>query len=415
MSSKEEVSTNQHGLKVAFLCPDAFSVWRFYGGLLKRLKALGCRVHIICAHGEEVALFLNEGFVHEPLMLNRFVNPLADIRTLLELYRLFRTERFDVVHSVTLKLNTYGAIAARTAGIRRFVGTVEGLGFSYIEAAGIGRRILSRMMDALNSVAFRLSEKVWFVNDTDLQELSERGVIRPGKGVYIKSHGINTDDFSMDALDPSKLAALRKEFGVERDTTLLLMVAARAVWSKGILEFVEAARAVQLRRPKVKFLLVAPVDEGSPDTVDAAYVRSHQAPGFQWCETFRNDVTEIMGICDVFVLPSYYREGIPTVLLEAMALGKPIITTDNVGCRDVVEDGVNGHMVPVKDAEALATAMARLVDDPAQRVEFGQAGREMALREFNESIVLARVLDELYGFDQVARKESEYSASQATP
>jgi len=98
MSSKEEVSTNQHGLKVAFLCPDAFSVWRFYGGLLKRLKALGCRVHIICAHGEEVALFLNEGFVHEPLMLNRFVNPLADIRTLLELYRLFRTERFDVVH-----------------------------------------------------------------------------------------------------------------------------------------------------------------------------------------------------------------------------------------------------------------------------------------------------------------------------
>jgi N,N'-diacetylbacillosaminyl-diphospho-undecaprenol alpha-1,3-N-acetylgalactosaminyltransferase len=168
---------------------------------------------------------------------------------------------------------------------------------------------------------------------------------------------------------------------------------ARAYWSKGVGEFVMAAQMLSGRSNLV--CLLAGAAENGPDAVPPAYLDAHRSTVFRWLG-FRQDVRELIALADIVVLPSYYPEGVPKSLLEAMAMGKPIITTDNRGCREVVEDGKNGFMIPIKDAKALAEAISRLLDDRQMQVVFGAYSRTKASREFDETIVAEQVLTRLY-------------------
>jgi glycosyltransferase involved in cell wall biosynthesis len=169
------------------------------------------------------------------------------------------------------------------------------------------------------------------------------------------------------------------------------MVVARQCWSKGVREFAESAARVSQQLKTARFLLVGPPDPKSPEAVPDEFLQQQLGPAFQWI-TFSSHIREILHRSDIVVLPSYYREGVPIVLLEALAMGKPIITTDNVGCRETVEDGVNGLLVPVKDVAALTSAIATLAKDRDLRDRFGRQSRIIAERDFDQRAVIRGVL-----------------------
>jgi glycosyltransferase involved in cell wall biosynthesis len=177
----------------------------------------------------------------------------------------------------------------------------------------------------------------------------------------------------------------------DRSRPVVVTLVARLLWDKGIREFIEAAKILKQKYPQTLFLLVGPIDTGNPAAVSGEYLQqAHEGDLIKYLGE-RRDVPEIMYISDVVTLPSY-REGIPRVLLEAMCMEKPIVTTNSVGCKEVVEEGKNGFLVPIKDHVALASAIEKLVNNEELRVKMGKYGREKALREFDERIIVNRTL-----------------------
>jgi N,N'-diacetylbacillosaminyl-diphospho-undecaprenol alpha-1,3-N-acetylgalactosaminyltransferase len=187
------------------------------------------------------------------------------------------------------------------------------------------------------------------------------------------------------------------ELGIT-DSTVMFSCIAKMNSSKGVIVFKEAARMLSSRYPEAMFLLVGPLEEDNPQAVPAKSISVDDIPRFRWIG-FREDIKEIISLSRAVVLPSFYREGVPRVLLEALAMARPVITTDNVGCKETVEHERNGFMVPVRNIGALAGAMERLIIDKDLAERFGEYSRKKAIEEFDEEIVADRVLKELYGYN----------------
>jgi N,N'-diacetylbacillosaminyl-diphospho-undecaprenol alpha-1,3-N-acetylgalactosaminyltransferase len=387
--------------KVGVICPDAFTALQYQRRLLVALKGRGFDVCVISPsiQMEDVHGLQAVGITHIPIQFERFIAPGADLRYLVRLYSILRAQRFEYVHSFNLKCHIYSSFAAWLARVPHIFGTIEGLGFSYTDASGLRRSLLVRLIDLLNTIACRLDEKVWFVNSDDLEQLVSHGIIARDKAVLIRSVGVDVSEYSTHSIDASKLNRLKSDLAYEEGSLVVSMVVARAQWSKGVREFVEAADRLARMHPQVRCVLLAPLDDSGPQAVPADYLLAAEQANthFRWLSALRRDVRELLALSDVVTLPSYYREGVPKILLEAMSMGKPVVTTDNVGCRDVVEDGKTGLLVAVKDSTALAEALGKLVEDADARTRLGQCAREKVVREFADSSVVNRVMAELYG------------------
>jgi len=383
-------------MKIALIYPDAFSIWHFHQDLLRALKEKGHDVYTISTIGEHVKYIEGLGVVHIPVRMNRFMNPMKDIRFMLELYRIFRKYRFDIVHNFTIKPNIYGAVAAKLAGINRIIGTAEGLGFMYADEPGLKIRMMRPLVNALYRLGCRLTHRFWFVNPDDLDLFVTQKIISREKVFLAISAGVSLKEYFPGVIDEAKTARLKKEWNLSDGTKVIAMIVARVIWSKGVREFLEASELLRNRYPSVKFFLIGPVETDSPESVQEAFLREKERTGnFKWLG-FRKDIKEIYAMSDLVVLPSYYREGVPNVLLEAMALGKAIITTNYVGCKEVVEDGRNGYLVPVRNSRALADAMEILINDDEKRKAFGQYSRTKVENEFDKKMIIGRIMKELY-------------------
>jgi N,N'-diacetylbacillosaminyl-diphospho-undecaprenol alpha-1,3-N-acetylgalactosaminyltransferase len=388
-------------VKVAIICPDAFTAWQFHRPWLLALRDRGFQVSVISApvHSGDVQSLRDAGITHIPITFARFISPLADLRFIATLFSILRKGHFTYVHSLNLKCFIYGSLVAFAVRTPRILGAIEGLGFAYTDPVGLRGHLLTRVMDLLSRLACQVADRVWFVNSEDLEAFVARRLIAPEKAVLIRSVGVDISDFSDTSIDPDRLGAVRTELRLGSSAPMVTMVAARAVWSKGVREFVDACEQLMSRYSQAHFVLLAPLEPDSLQAVPAEYLVSAERrnPNFHWLSTFRRDVREILALSDVFTLPSYYREGVPKVLLEAMAMGKAIVTTDNVGCREVIEDGETGILVPVRDSGALANALDRLLAEPATRTRYGARARERVTQEFADSVVTQRVLGDLYG------------------
>lgn len=314
-----------------------------------------------------------------PLPVDRKgINPCADVKLFWALYRWYRRERPDVVHHFTIKPVIYGSLAARLARVPRIVNTVTGLGFVFT-----GEKItwLRRLVEGLYRLSLACAHFTFFLNRDDLGTFLARRLIKPRKAGLLAGEGVDCKFFVPPSITnpPS-----------EKPLTFLMV--ARLLRDKGVYEFVEAARRVKLDFPKLQFQLLGGRDERNPTVVPQIDLDRWQAEGIiTWVgEVF--DVRPVVAGADVVVLPSYYREGIPRSLLEAAAMGKPLITTDAVGCREVVDEEVSGFLVPVKDAKALAQAMIRMIQNPEMRERMGKASREKVEREFDEWMVIEKIL-----------------------
>lgn len=393
-------------MRLAMVVNDDFSAWHFRKGLIAAVVARGDDVTVVSPDGPYVAKLVALGAKHVSLPVCRFVSPLRDLRYCIALYRVFRRIQPDIVHNITVKPNTYGTIAAYLAGVPRIVMLVSGLGYAFHEEPGLHKAVVRSVVTRLYRTACHLAACVWFQNPDDLRLFVRLGLVPPEKGVVILGSGVNISEFSPDAVSESAIHDLRKELAVRVDQRIVLMMVARAAWSKGVREFVEAGEQLAARGYRTAFVLVGPLDPGSPDEVPKDYLVHKRSDSFRWMD-FRNDVRELLACADIVALPSYYREGVPRTLLEAAAMAKPLVTTDNVGCREVVDHEKNGFLVPIRDSASLAAAVARLLDSSELRQAFGTASRARAEREFDERLVISRVFREVYGITQSCGPETQ--------
>ena len=379
--------------KIALVSNTDYSMYYFRLGLIRALLAKRYDVHIVCPDGKYVQEFEKEGVKCHRLYVDRKgTNPFNELRTIWQLLRIFKKERFDLVHTFTIKPNIYGSIAAKFAGVPAIMNSVTGLGYVFIER-GVKRNILRTLVVYLHRFAFRFSKKVVFLNNDDFGVFERCKIVDTRKGTVIKSEGVDTDKFSTANVSHDKLNTLSRELAIDKESRrILVTLISRILWDKGVREFIEAANILKPKYPNSLFLLVGPIDTGNPAPVSKDYLEQAERSGLIKYLGERREVPEILYISDVVTLPSYYREGIPRVLLEAMCMEKPIVTTDWVGCKEVVEEGKNGFLVPVKDHIALASAIEKLINNEELRIKMGRYGREKVLKEFDEKIIVSHLM-----------------------
>ncbi len=375
---------------IAIVYNDDFYLHRFKGGLLRALSESGHTVYAIAPAGESVEAIENDGakFIDWSLV-RRGANPIRELQSLLALRSIYKRIRPDLVHHFTAKPRVYGAFAARLAGVPVVVASVNGLGYVYT-GRSLKSSVVRPITTLLNRLAFGISEAVLFQNHDDSRFFEETGMVSSKKIKYVPGgSGVDTAFFSPDAVDAAGSSALRGTLSIPVDAPVVVMIG-RILTHKGVCEYVESARVVAGDRG-AQFLLVGPADPGNPASIPQETLVEWGKKGYIRYLGERSDIRELMAMADVVVLPSY-REGFPRVLLEAAAMGKPMVTTDTPGCRDVVDDGKNGLLVPVGDAGALASAVVKLLASPELRAQMGEAARGKALDEFDERRVTRDII-----------------------
>lgn len=335
--------------------------------------------------------FAGRRFGYQWYPLARGVSPGMDILSISHLAGFFRQARPAIVHAFDTKPCVLARIAARLAGVPIIVGTLPGLGSLYAGNTP-ALRAMRALYQPLQRLACRMSDMTIFQNPDDAKQFVDSGLVRRECTHIIAGSGVRTDIFSRDAVEEGAVGALRGELGLGPDEMLITMVS-RLLRTKGVLEFAVAAETVQARYPRTRFLLVGPLDHGSIDCLTPAEVALLQERVI-WTGP-RHDIPAVLAASDVFVLPSSYREGIPRALLEAASMGLPIVTTRSPGCDQVVADGENGLLIPVRDSTALQKAILRLVEDPGLRRRFAEESRRRAVERFDLRVI-ARHTRDLY-------------------
>lgn len=392
-------------MKIAIVCPIDLSIVAFCGALIEFLQDGNkntvyavCDVHGVrgeSTHGYYTKIMKSWGVSHLPIKYYQFLSLTKDTTYIFSLYKILRKEKFDMVINIATKANVYGSIVAKLIGTKRIVCSVWGLGITFVDSGKLKNRLLKAFIVWLYRVAFRLSDRVWFTNEYDYNWFICRGIVKPPK-VFLTKNYVNTDDYSPNSVSQEEILNLKKEFRLNEKDKVVVMVA-RMSWAKGVKEFVEAAAILRDKYPMVKFILIGPRDDGSPDSVPESYLKKNEKyDNFIWTG-FRTNVKAFYAMSDLTVLPTYYREGgFPRGLTEAMSMGKPIITTDSVHCRATVEDGKNGYHVPIKDSQALANAIEKTISDDDKRGAFGRYSRFKAVNELDERKIVSHVVKEMF-------------------
>ncbi|MDR3449213.1 MAG: glycosyltransferase family 4 protein [Alphaproteobacteria bacterium] len=301
-------------------------------------------------------------------------NPFKEIAVIGQVYRAYRAIKPDIVHHVAMKPVLYGTIAALLAGVPAIVNAPVGMGYIFSSYALRAQILRVPLKVGLWILLNPRRSKVIFENEDDLNRLTLKSYVAAKDAVLIRGAGI----------DLGKYAVKPEPQGVP-----VVILVARMLRDKGVVEFVEAARMLRARGVKARFLLV-----GAPDALNHAAISEDMLRGWhregvvEWLGQ-RREIPELLQASAIACLPSY-REGLPKSLLEALSCGRPVVTTDVEGCRETVTDGLNGFVVPAKNAQALADALQKLIDNPALRQQMGHEGRRRAETEFSQQ----RIIDE---------------------
>lgn len=353
------------------------SLLAFRGPLLRAMVARGHRV-IACASGAATTVrnrLADLGVRYVDVAFQRTgLSALHDLATIRALIELMRVERPDMVLAYTIKPVVYGGLAARVTGVPAFFAMIEGVGYAFASRdrlawlAGLIARPLYR-------VSLGGAKRVFFLNPDNLALFTRLGLLRsPRQAALLDGIGIDLDQYQ-----PAPLP--------DRPSFLLI---ARLLTSKGVVEYAAAARLVKAKYPEAKFRIVGWIDD-HPEAVRAADMQQWIAEGSIEYLGRLDDVRPAIAACSVYVLPSYH-EGLPRTVLEAMAMGRAIITTDAPGCRETVVPGQNGQLVPVRDVPSLAAAMEGYLQDLTQIAQAGAASRRMAVQKYDVHAINAKIL-----------------------
>lgn len=343
--------------------------------LLTQLKADG---HSIILSGYEKGF--NEkceqlGYKLEYIEFNRAgINFIKDIKLFLDYRKIMKLTRPDIVHSYTIKPNIYGTIAARSLGIREIYPTINGLGYAFTNNTRKSR-ILRFIICLLYKISFFCAKKIIFQNEDDMKELVCRHVVRQDKCVVVDGSGVNLSKYPYS----------------DKFTENSFLMASRLLITKGVRDYIKAAEIVKRKYGYVHFYLAGSLDP-NPDGIKKEELDKYIEEGIIDYLGKVDNMVEVLTNCSVFVLPSYYREGIPHVLLEAMSIGRTLITTDSPGCKETV-NGKNGFLVRKQDPEDLARKMIWAIENRYMLNEMGKESNLYAKRRFDVKIINKKILE----------------------
>lgn len=370
-------------MRIFILASLPSSLSNFRGALIESLLAAGHDVYTgapgLLEDSATCAWLRARGVRYNDVPLSRTgLSVTGDLRALMALRRMMREIGPDLVLAYTIKPVIWGMIAAWLARVPRRVALITGLGYAFVGEARGKRAMIRWLVSKLYSIALRRTSLVFFQNPDDRDDFRRWGILPARtRAILVKGSGVDTTAFA--------------EAPIPERPPLRFLLIARLLRDKGVQEYVNAARIIRMTHPEAECHLVGPIDT-NPDAIRETEVRAWQDAGYMIWHGAQSDVRPSIVASHVYVLPSY-REGTPRSVLEAMSMGRPIITTDAPGCRETVEDGVNGFLVPVRDAEALADAMRKFIEAPELISQMGAQSRRIAEEKYDVRKVNAKMME----------------------
>lgn len=364
-------------MKIILAANTDWYLFNFRLSLARRLRSFGVDVVLVSPRGKFVSEILKDGFRWIEWNIGRKTTmPLGEFSAVRKLTLIYQREKPDLVHHFTIKPVLYGSLAARLANVPALVNSVTGLGYVFLNQSQKGS-VLRKVVLPLYRLAFgHANLAVIFENTSDQQQFISMGLISEEKTNLVQGVGVDVDRFQ----------PLPELGGIP-----IVLFPARMLLDKGLDTLIEAARILK-HTHVVQFVLAGEPDAGNPATVDVKTLRAWQDAGLAEWWGFQSQMETVYVQAAIVTLPSL-GEGLPTALIEAAACGRAIVATDVPGCREVVEDGVNGLLVPPGDPQALAQALARLLDDASMRKQMGAAGRQRVLAQFADHIIIQQIVD----------------------
>lgn len=368
-------------MKVMILSNQTRSMLNFWSVLIREIKALGHEVVACAPPGDEESDRALEAMgvavIHYPLD-RKGLNPIRDAQSLLALRSIFLERKPDLLFATTIKPVIYGCIAAGLARVPKIYATITGLGYAF-EADTLFKKGINLLSSFLYRQALSRVNGIFFQNRDDVKVFEKAGILSPASKIFMaRGTGVDIERFATAPIPP---------------TPVKFLMIGRLLEAKGLNEYARAAAILQKRWPDAEFQLL-----GQPETgvgsVPLSRIKAWQMEGFIDYLGECRDVRPYIAQSHVIVLPSW-REGTPTAIMEAMSMGRPCVVSDAPGCREVVKEDVNGFLVPVRDAEALALAMEKFLLEPGLIVQMGAKSREMAVDEFDASRVAAKITSDM--------------------
>jgi glycosyltransferase involved in cell wall biosynthesis len=376
-------------MKILHICSIGATARTLLSPQINHLRSRGLELHIACSPDGISTLLSQQGYTVHPINIARQIAPLSNSVSLVKLVQLMQREKYDLVHVHTSVAAVLGRLAAKLAGVPRIVYTAHGYPFheqlppaKYWFYFGLEKGCAS-----LTDLILTQSYEDW-IN-------SSRLGLCPADKVRHLNNGVDSQRFSRQRLDPDHQQALRQSLGIPPAAGPVIGTIGRLTREKGFAYLIEAFAQLVPQFPDLRLLIVGGELKTDPEPFEAELLERAETLGIRdriSFTGFRDDIPELLGLMDVFTLPTYFGEGLPRSILEAMAMGLPIVTTDIRGCREAVEPDLNGFIVPPRDAAQLANALARLLADPALRQQFGQASRDRVVADYDERFVFQRLV-----------------------
>jgi glycosyltransferase involved in cell wall biosynthesis len=372
------MSRHTNAKTIVFSANTTWYLYNFRFPLIKSLLDRGHRIIALSPSDSYEKYLSDNGVKHFHIRMKRgSINPIDDLVLLYKFTRIYSCLKPDIVQHFTAKPVIYGSLAAKLTHVNFIFNMIPGLGYVFT-GRNLKKAIIKNLITAMYRRILKYSNHVFFQNTDD-------------KDYFLRHHLVNENNISVvpgTGVDTEFFAPIKKQ----RNQTVTFLVMARMLWEKGIEEFVEAARALGGQYKNSSFWLLGPVDNDNPMGIPSTQLTQWTEEGAVQYLGMTDDVKSFMSKADVVVLPSYYREGIPLSLLEASAMGMPIITTDSVGCREVVIDGENGFLIPIKNPEKLAAAMEKFIQQPFLIEKMGRRSRQRAVKMYDSKKIVAQIL-----------------------
>jgi glycosyltransferase involved in cell wall biosynthesis len=365
-------------VKILFLVTEDWYFWSHRLPIARAARDEGFEVIVatrVQDYGERI---VQEGFKLIPIGLRRKNrNLLREIISIMELVKIYRVERPDIVHQVAIKAVLYGTLAAKVARVPAVVNALAGMGYVFSSSQARAKLIKPLIIAAFRAILNVRNGKLIIQNPDDRELLIKSNIMKRGNTYLIKGSGVDPSKFLMTPELPGQP---------------LILLASRMLRDKGIYEFMEAAKNLLDSGIKARFVLIGKSDPDNPASIPIAKLREWQEKAVVEWWGYKENMPSILSQAHIVCLPSFYGEGVPKVLIEAASCGRAIVTTDTPGCREIVTDGENGFLVPPRDAGALANAIRRLIDNPPLREQMGKKGRELVVKEFSIDKVISETM-----------------------
>jgi glycosyltransferase involved in cell wall biosynthesis len=371
---------------VLFIVNEAYFFITHRLPVAKALDEAGCEVHVAVPADHVWApddFSIDEiekaGFhLHTIPLSRRGKNIVQDAITFFSIYRLIRKLRPNVLHLFTIKPVIYGGLAARLAGVKAVVSTITGLGHMFIATGTVERVLRSAIVVLYRLATGHGNSRVIVQNRGDAETLTSEGAVKSGNVRLVPGSGVDLDQFPLTD---------------EPRGEPLVILPSRLIWDKGVGEFARAAKALKALNVSCRFALIGDTQSSNPRAVPEHEIRGWVSEGYLEWWGRRTDMPDVFAQSAIVCLPTTYGEGVPKVLIEAAACGRPIIATDIPGCREIVQDGINGILVPPGNEAALVEALKSLLSSPERRAEMGRNSREIVAKGLTETHVVAATLN----------------------